>query len=159
MSAPANPLEALPFVQPLQESTALFIGVGTVHAAGFILLAGSAFFLDLRILGVAKALSVRELSRLLRPWSWAGIALLVPSGLLLFLAEPATLLTSKVFQLKMALLLTAGMNAAGFLSGPWTTAKDWDTGVPSPVAARASAAASIVLWAAIVACGRMLPYR
>lgn len=154
----ANPLDALPLTQALQENAALFAAVETVHTIGFVVLVGSAVMFDLRVLGLTKSIPVTALARHLLPWSWGSLLVIVPSGLVLFLANSSFLLASKPFQLKMALLLTAGVNAVAFLTGPYQSVKAWDTGASAPAAAKASVAASLVLWVAILACGRFLAY-
>lgn len=158
MAAPVNPLDALPLTQALHESTALYVAVVTAHLAGVAVLVGTALVMDLRVLGLGRSISVSALSRLLMPWSWGSLVLIVPSGLLLFLANSAELLTSQAFQVKMAILLAAALNAIGFLTGPYQSVKGWDVDASSPLAARAACAASLALWPAAIACGAYLAY-
>lgn len=155
---PANPVEALPFARAMRESLWLYPAVEVVHIVGFVVLVGSVLMFDLRVLGLNKQLSVRALARHLLPWSWAALVLIVPTGFLMFTAHANDFLANKAFQLKMALLMTAGLNAIAFHTGPYQSVKDWDCGVPAPLAAKASVAASIVLWLAVIACGRLLAY-
>ena len=155
---PANPIESLAWVRALAESKPLFAAVETAHTLGFILLVGSVFFFDLRVLGIARRIPVRMLARLLLPWSWAALIVIVPTGLAMFAVNVGVLLDSGAFKLKMALLLAAGMNAAFFLTGPYASVKAWDVEAPAPASARASAVLSLFLWTAIIACGRWLAY-
>lgn len=155
---PANPVEALPFARAMRESLWMYPIVEVVHIVGFVVLVGSVLMFDLRILGLSKQVSVRALARHLLPWSWGALVLIVPTGFLMFTAHANDFLGNKAFQLKMALLMTAGLNAIAFHTGPYQTVKDWDVAVPAPLAARASVAASIVLWLAVIACGRLLAY-
>ena len=154
----AEVIESLAFVQALRDSPALYAAVETAHTLGFIVLVGAVFFFDLRILGVARKLPARTLGRLLLPWSWGALVVILPSGLALFAVNAEALLASRTFQLKMALLLAAGMNATAFLTGPYASVKQWDTDVAAPWSARACAIASLLLWSAIIACGRWLAY-
>lgn len=155
---PANPVEALPFARAMRESLWLYPAVEVVHIVGFVILVGSVLMFDLRVLGLNRQISVRALGRHLLPWSWAALVLIVPTGFLMFTAHANDFLANKAFQLKMALLMTAGLNAIAFHTGPYQSVKDWDTDVPAPLAAKASVAASIVLWLAVIACGRLLAY-
>ena len=84
----ANPIESLAWVRALAESKPLFAAVETAHTLGFILLVGSVFFFDLRVLGIARRIPVRALARLLLPWSWAALIVILPQ-LLLALAHAA----------------------------------------------------------------------
>jgi hypothetical protein len=136
----------------------LYPSVEIVHIFGFTILVGSVVMFDLRVLGLSKRISVRALARHLLPWSLAALLLIVPTGLMMFSAHADDFLNNRAFQLKMALLLAAGMNAAMFHTGPYQTVKAWDTNAPAPLLARASVALSIVLWIGVMSCGRLLAY-
>jgi hypothetical protein len=154
----ANPFDALPFVIALQESAWLYATLEIAHTIGFVVLVGTVFAFDLRVLGLSRAIPVRALSRHLLPWSLAALVVIVPTGSLMFLANSAELIASRVFVLKMGLLLAAGINAVIFRTGPYQGVKQWDTGVPTPLAARASVALSLLIWAGVISCGRLLAY-
>jgi hypothetical protein len=128
----------------------------TLHTVAFSVLVGAIVLFDLRLLGLSRQIPVRALSRHMLPWTFAALALVVPTGVTLYSAHGAELLGSRAFQLKMGLLLAAGMNAAYFRTGPWQTVAAWDTAVAAPLAARLSAALSIALWFSIIACGRTI---
>lgn len=155
---PANPIEALPLARLMRESLWAYPIVETIHIVGFVLLVGSVVMFDLRVLGLSKAIAVRALARHLLPWSLAALALIVPTGFLMFIAHASDFLASATFQLKMALLMLAGINAVVFHTLPYASVKEWDTGVAAPLAAKLSVAMSIVIWVAIIACGRLLAY-
>ena len=110
---------------------------------------------DLRLLGFGRALPVQVLARHLLPWSWAALLLIVPTGLLMFSTQPE-LLDNPAFLLKLALLGAAGGNALAFHVGPWQSATLWPDKAPRSV--RLHAALSLLLWIAVIACGRLLAY-
>ena len=155
---PANPIEALPLARMMRESLWAYPIVETVHIVGFVLLAGSVIMFDLRVLGLSKGISVRALSRHLLPWSLAALVLIVPTGFLMFTAHASDFLANRTFQLKMGLLMAAGINAVIFRTGPYQTVQHWDVATRAPIAAQLSVAASIALWISIIACGRLLAY-
>lgn len=155
---PANPIEALPIARAMRESLWMYPIVEVIHIVGFVILVGSVLMFDLRVLGLNKQISVRALARHLLPWSWAALVLIVPTGFLMFTAHANDFLANRTFQLKMALLMTAGINAIAFHTGPYQSVKAWDVGVPAPLVAKASVAASLVLWLAVITCGRLLAY-
>ena len=155
---PANPVEALAIAKAMREQLWLYPAVEVVHIVGFVVLVGSVVMFDLRVLGLSRGVPVRGLARHLLPWSVAALLLIVPSGLLMFAAHAGDFLGNRAFQVKMALLLAAGMNAAFFHTGPYQTVAQWDTDAAAPLAARASVALSIVLWIGVIACGRLLAY-
>ena len=156
--ATTNPIEALPIARFLRETWWAFPAVEIVHIVGFVILLGAVVMFDLRVLGLSRSISVRALARHLLPWSWAALLLIVPSGLLMFMARASELVASGVFQWKMGLLLAAFGNAAWFLTGPYQSVKHWDTGVGAPLLAQLSVALSLVLWLGVLACGRLMAY-
>lgn len=158
MNPAGNAVEMLAIARAMRESDALYAAVQITHIVGICVLVGSAIAFDLRVLGLSRQLSVRALSRHLLPWSLASLLLIVPTGLMMFAANAEDILNNRAFQVKMALILAAGMNAAMFRTGPYQTVKAWDTNATAPLLARASVALSIVLWVSVVACGRLIAY-
>ena len=155
---PTNPVEQLAIAKAMREWLWLYPSVEIIHIVGFTLLVGSVVMFDLRVLGLSKAIPVRRLSRHLLPWSLGALVLIVPTGLLMFSAHASDFLTNRAFQLKMALLLSAGLNAAYFRMGPYQTVTSWDVEAPAPPAAKLSVALSLVLWLGVISCGRLLAY-
>jgi len=125
---------------------------------GFVVLVGTVFVFDLRVLGLSRGVPVRALSRHLLPWSLAALFVIVPTGSLMFMANSAELIASRVFALKMGLLLAAGINAVIFRTGPYQGVKEWDIDVAAPLIARLSVALSLLLWAGVISCGRLIAY-
>jgi len=101
---------------------------------------------------------VRRLASHILPWSIASFALIIPSGLAMFAAHANDLMSSPVFAVKICLILLAGANAGILHAGVFRSAAQWDVGVMPPLAARGAAAASLVLWISVIACGRLLAY-
>ena len=155
---PGGTIEGLAIARAIRENLWLYPAVEIVHIVGFVLLVGSVVMFDLRVLGLSRQVSVKALARHLLPWSVAALLLIVPSGLAMFSAHANDFLGNRAFQVKMALLLAAGINAGIFHTGPFQTVAAWDTGVTAPVGARVSVALSIAIWVAIIACGRLLAY-
>ena len=158
MTPAGNPIEALAFARAMRQELWLYPAVEIVHIIGFVLLVGSIVMFDLRVLGLSKAISVRALSRHLLPWSLGALVLIVPTGFLMFSAHASDFISNRAFQVKMALLLAAGINAVIFRTGPYQSVSSWDTGVTAPLGARVSVLVSIVIWFSIISCGRLLAY-
>ena len=155
---PSHVIEGLPLARAMRESLWLYPIVEIVHICGFAILVGSVVMFDLRVLGVAKQIPLRALSRFLLPWSWAALLLVIPSGILMFSAHAADFLGNPAFKLKMALLVAALMNTAYFHTGPYQGVANWDREASAPVDARLSAVLSIVIWLGVISCGRLLAY-
>ncbi|HXZ52358.1 MAG TPA: DUF6644 family protein [Burkholderiales bacterium] len=153
---PLAAIESLPLAVALRAPGALHGAVAIVHLTGVALLVGSVAVLDLRLLGLSRTIPVRRLAAHVLPWTAASFLLIVPSGLLLFLARAGELIGSPLFALKMMLILAGGTNAALFHAGVFRGAERWDTQVMPPAAARLAAALSLGVWFSVLACGRLL---
>ena len=155
---PSHVIDGLPLAKAMREWLWLYPIVEIVHISGFAMLVGSVVMFDLRVLGVAKQIPLRALSRFLQPWSWAALLLVIPSGMMMFSAHAADFLGNPAFKLKMALLVAALLNTAYFHTGPYQGVANWDREATAPVDARLSAALSIVIWLSVISCGRLLAY-
>lgn len=155
---PLGALEASPLAQAMRHWLWLYPAVEIVHLVGIAVLVGSVAMFDLRLLGLSKAIPIPALARHLLPWSLGALLLVVPSGLMMFSAHAADFVANRVFLLKMGLLLAAGVNAAAFHMGSYARVADWERGLPAPRSARLQASASLALWIAVIACGRLLAY-
>lgn len=156
---PAGAIEASALGEAIRQSVWLFAAAKAVHLGGVALLFGSILLLDLRLLGFRRRVSVRRLVGRVLPWTASGLALIVPSGLVMFAADAAEVLASPLFALKMGLILGAGANAAVFHAGVFRRSQGWDVAVAPPAAARAAGALSLALWTSVIACGRLLAER
>jgi hypothetical protein len=139
----------------MRDGAWLYPVVEIVHIVGFSILVGAVAMFDLRLLSFGRTLPLRALARHLLPWSWAALALIVPSGLLMFATQPE-LLDNRAFLLKLALIAVAGINALAFHTGPWRGVEHWHDA--SPPLARLHACLSLLLWIGVIACGRLLAY-
>lgn len=136
----------------------LYPAVEVLHICGFVVLVGAVIMFDLRVLGFSRGLSVRELARHLLPWSCAALLVIVPTGLLMFSAHAGEFVDNRAFVLKLTLLMFAATNAAAFHMGVFRSAAGWDRETGAPLGARLHAGASLVLWIAIITCGRLIAY-
>jgi hypothetical protein len=157
-AGPIGAIEASGLGQAMRQSLWLYPIVEIVHILGLALLFGSIFVLDLRLLGLSRGISARRLARHVLPWTAASFALIVPSGLAMFVAHASDFIGSPVFLLKMGLIFAAGINAAVLHAGPLRNAAGWDVDAAPPAAARLAGGLSLLLWAAVIACGRLLAY-
>ena len=151
-------LEDTSWAVTIRQSAWLYPGLEIVHIAGIVLLVGPAFMFDLRLLGFSKHLPVSGLAHHLLPWSRRGLLLVVPSGILLFTTNAVTLGKDPVFWAKMVLLLTAGLNAFIFHRFTSRSLVAGNENTNLPAGAKAAALFSILVWLAVIACGRLLAY-
>jgi hypothetical protein len=106
---------------------------------------------------VLSSCAIAVARRFLRP-TWVALALMLLTGTILIVAEPARSLTAFPFQLKVMLILAAVAVTAGQQHFVSANAPGWDTALALPPAARIAAAVSILLWLAIIVCGRWIAY-
>jgi hypothetical protein len=142
----------------IRDSDLLYPALQVAHIAGFALLVGAVAMFDLRVLGVSRRIPVDDLARHLLPWAALALLVIVPSGLLLFLADALAYVGNGAFVLKLCLIFLAACNAAAFHLGPYRTVAAWRAWTPAPLAARLHALASLVLWLAVLACGRFIAF-
>jgi hypothetical protein len=156
--APLAAIERLPLAVAMRHEMWLYPAVEIVHIIGFVTLVGSIIVLDLRLLGLSKTLPVRALARHVLPWSFGALLLIVPSGLLMFIAHAGDFVANTAFIVKMSLLFCAAINAAVFHTGVFRGAAAWDSGLAVPATARLHALLSLLIWIGVLACGRLLAY-
>jgi hypothetical protein len=124
----------------------------TAHTVGMSLLVGASAVVDLRLLGVAPRVPLGPLAAVFRGL-WAGAALSLVSGLLLFGADASTKGATTVFFVKLACIAAA-------IVVTWRLRRavaDGDTSVPSG-ATRLLAVVSLLLWAGAITAGRFMAY-
>lgn len=149
-------LEHSSWALAIRQSAWLYPFLEIVHITGIVLLAGPAILFDLRLLGFSKQLPVTSLGRHLLSWSVRSLLLVIPSGFLLFITNAGTLGYDPVFWTKMILLLLAGCNALAFRR--FIARHIRSTTTLLPAGAKIIAILSMLLWIAIIACGRLLAY-
>jgi hypothetical protein len=143
----------------MAENPMAFPWVETVHVAAIATVIGVIAIVDLRLIGVAAmSYSISRLTKALLPLTWAGFALALITGLLLFSSQPVTYFNNFAFRMKMLLLFAAGMNMVVFHLVTMRGIALWDRDAPVPMAARVAGVFSILIWVLIVVCGRWIGF-
>ena len=143
----------------IRDSAWLFPIIETLHIFGIISLVGSTSILDLRLMGLTfRDEPVSKLARRFLPWSWFGFIVQVLTGFLMFASEAIKMDGNWAFQIKMVLIVVAGVNAMVFHSLAYQSVDKWDNDPVAPISARIAGSASILLWFGIVALGRWIAY-
>lgn len=140
----------------MRESLLAYPAANLLHILGLALLVGSIIALDLRLLGLARAVPAAAASKLLTPIAVSGLAMLLISGPALFAADAGPLALHPLMQIKTALVVLAIANALLFRRLWQHRLADWDAAPPA--FGRAQAAGSILLWLLAAACGRLIAY-
>jgi uncharacterized membrane protein len=143
----------------LHESIFMYPLVESTHVLALCLFLGMAIMIDLRLVGLTlRGVPMSEMQRRLGPLIAAGFVVMVITGMLLFYAIPVRSYQSIWFRIKVVALVLAGLNAFVFHSGIDRRIAEWDLEPVPPRAARRAGARSLVLWAVVVVCGRMIAY-
>jgi hypothetical protein len=125
------------------------------HFFGLCLLFGTVGFFDLRMLGVARGVSLAALHRLI-PVGLAGFALSITTGFMFFVTAPDQYLYNPALQTKLALMLVAGVNMVLFYAfAARLVAATGADDVP-PLRARIFGAVSLLCWLGVITCGRVI---
>lgn len=110
--------------------------------------------MDLRILGLARAVARSPFLHLMRETVALAFPVAALTGLALFSIRAQEYATNPAFQIKMALLALAGLNVLAFRQIAAPAGGD----APYPPGARALAVLSIVLWVSILVAGRFIGF-
>ncbi|MGP0092391.1 MAG: DUF6644 family protein [Xanthobacteraceae bacterium] len=143
----------------IRENDVLFPLIESVHVLSICLVVGSILAVDLRLLGLASIhQSVSRVTQGILPLTWCAFVVAVASGGLLFISNATKYLGNGYFIAKIALICVAGVNMAIFHA---MSAKDlprWESEAKPPLPARLAGGLSILLWVAVVACGRWIGF-
>jgi len=143
----------------IRENDLLFPLIESVHVVSICLVVGSILVIDLRLLGLASI--DRPVSRIVKailPLTWSAFAVAAASGFLLFISNATKYLENGYFDAKLLLICAAGLNMAVFHG---ISAKDlprWEHEAALPFPARLAGGFSILLWVAVVTCGRWIGF-
>jgi hypothetical protein len=145
--------------QMIQSAEWIIPATQTVHIIAVAAVVTSALMVDLRLLGVRwQDQTVAAVSRRFVPFIWWSLPILLVTGAVLIIAEPARALQNPVFLLKMALLVAAiGITLASQIP-LYKDVTYWETSRGRRRGARAIAAISLPIWIAIVFAGRWIAY-
>jgi hypothetical protein len=152
-------LSETPLSDFIQNVTWIIPLVQTIHILCVSIVLSSVGMLDLRLLGVAgKRVTISGMAARFMPWIWASLVVLLISGVILIVGEPARDLPNSAFQLKMALLISVIVVTLVFQHTVRRNANFWDLSPAHRHSAKVTAGVSMALWVAIAVCGRFIAY-
>ena len=127
------------------------------HFVGLSLLLGGLIIIDLRLAGHFKAMPLLATHQLL-PLVFIGFGLNLLTGILFFYGDPMRYSINIGFQIKMVLVLLAGLNALFYYLKLHPVISSWNPANPSPALAKFVAYSSLVIWSGVLLSGRLIPY-
>lgn len=152
-------LENSALADSIRENDLLFPFIESVHVVAICLVVGSILAVDLRLLGLASV--NRPVSRVtggILPLTWGAFVVALTSGGLLFISNATKYLGNGFFVAKMFLIGAAGLNMVMFYTIGARNLPRWENDARLPLAARLAGGVSILLWIAVVTCGRWIGF-
>ncbi len=138
----------------INDSEWLFPVIESVHITGLAVLIGTIAIVDFRLLGLAlPQRPVPQLAAELRPWTFAGIGIMLTTGPLMLSAEPERGYGNPAFAFKMLFLLLA--LATHFTIHRRITTQNRASGV---TLGRLAACLSLALWTGVILGGRAIAF-
>lgn len=143
--------------QRIAETYWLWPVLEIIHFIGLCLLLGGLIIVDLRMAGHLRSVSASSTHRLL-PFVVLGFGLNLLTGVLFFYGDPGRYSINIGFQIKMILVLVAGLNALFYHVKVAPVMAAWDSSSNPPLLAKAVAYTSLTMWTGVLLTGRLIPY-
>jgi len=151
-------VDAFPSSIAMRESLYAFPVLLTIHLISLAMFAGLVVMMDLRLVGLAyRGTPFSEVQARLFPWQMVGMGVTSLAGLLLLYMQPMRYFGKVLYWIKIVLMVLAIANALLFHFTTYRSVAKWDTSGP-PLGAKLAGGLSLVLWAGIVAFGRLTAY-
>lgn len=130
----------------------------SIHILSIAVVMSSIAMLDLRLAGfIGREQSMRGLTLRFYPWIWGALGVLLTTGLLQIMAEPARELLNWIFWTKMGLIISAVLFTAP-VRRLLEDCRYRDLPIRKRTIVRTCAMLSLVMWVAVVVCGRWIAY-
>ena len=154
----AQNLYATPISTAIRETSWIIPAVQSIHIVAVATVVGASLVMDLRLAGVlATDQTPQSVVRRHLPWLWTAVGLLLATGLVLGTGEPFRVLINPVFWAKMALVLL-GLLLTLLFRYPILHPDYRGDQAPMAGLVKPLAWASLVIWAAVIFCGRWIAY-
>lgn len=127
------------------------------HFLGLCLLFGSLLIVDLRVIGVARKIPINLIENFIK-FALIGFAINIATGTLFVIGDSDRYLINIAFQLKMIVILAAGINTAYFVRRVQPQIQQGLDGDQLSAESRYVAVFSLFLWTAVIILGRLIPY-
>ena len=145
-------IEASGISTAIRESPWAFAVIESVHLLALAVMGGTVLLVDLRLLGLGlSGRSVRELAGETQRYMTAALAVLIVTGVGLFLSEAIKCFYSTPFWIKMGALATATVFT-------YTVRRLVVSRAEQPPGAKVVAVVSLALWFTVAASGRWIGF-
>jgi len=133
--------------------------VQTVHIIAIAILLTTVYVISFRLIGITRgAQPLASLAARSAPWIWTALSVLLVSGILLTVTEPARELLNWVFRIKMLMVFMLAVILWIVQSRMRRNPQYWTESPVRRRAARAIGIVFIIVGAGIVTAGRWIAY-
>jgi hypothetical protein len=137
----------------IRDTVWAFPVIETFHLLALAVLLGSVLIVNLRVFGLgSRYLSAAQMARQLQPWMLASIGVLIATGIPMAFSEPIKCFESISFPIKMGLMVV-GIVVQLTIQRKWVMAEG-----ATRRKAHFAAILSIMVWTAVGAAGKGIPY-
>ena len=151
-------LYATPVSTGIRETAGVIPTTQSLHILAISVVVGSALVMELRLAGVlATDESPQTVVRRYLPWLWSAVAVLVATGTILVVGEPNRVLANPLFWIKMGLVLF-GVVLTLLFRDPILHPQFRLEHARWAALTRPTAWLSLLVWIAVIACGRWIAY-
>lgn len=152
-------IDASPMAEEIRVSLWMFPALEIAHVTALAVVLGSIARVDLRLVGLtSRNRSIAEMSREMLPWTWAGFAFTTLFGVLLFVGQPVKYVGIAFFDVKIILILLAGLNVLVFEYLTRRSEDAWDRAPTPPLQVRLAGGLSLAFWISVTICGRLIGF-
>jgi hypothetical protein len=149
-------LQNTPLVLWLYGSNWAYPPVQATHFTGLSLWIGTNVALDLRLLGLGKGRqTIAELSDALFILNWAGFAIAILGGFLLFSVSATGYVANPAFRIKLGILLPVALLLHIVNQ---RQARVWSQAAETPVLAKVAGLAELLLWLSVAIAAVSIPF-
>ena len=128
-----------------------------VHFFGLSLLLGGLVIIDLRLMGYFRSLNLETINNLV-PLVICGFSLNLVTGILFFIGDPMRYSVNIGFQIKMGLVILAGLNTLFYSWKIKPLLVNWGANSDTPNRAKVIGLISLSAWTGVLVLGRLIPY-
>ncbi len=143
-----------PFAVWLRTAPLVYPGLEALHLIAIATTFGTLLIVDLRLLNVGlfglRQFDVNAIAKAVLPWTLLGFLFAAITGSLMFLSRASDFVANTAFLLKMLVLFAAGTNA-GILHSRGSLD-------PTNFITKCQAGLSLLIWLAVIVCGRWIAY-
>jgi len=150
-------LESTAFSTWLRESESVFAfpTILTIHTITMGFVAGTNAAIDLRVLGFAPGVPIKEMERFYRVM-WVSFWISVVTGIVILMAYPTKAVMNPIFYVKLA-LIALGLQIVRLMR-KHVFGDPQLGGSPMAPTGRMLAIVSLICWVGVITAGRLLPY-